>query len=135
VSVRTPWAYIDEPLASIRIRTQSLMQGRSSVSYARQFALLLAAARAGGELTSRQLDDLRTYIATGAGRHYAARAIGRGEWLDVVRGGVVYARAGFADVGLRILAHHGRLALLHGASRMARTVRSVIDRPAPGRAP
>jgi glycosyltransferase involved in cell wall biosynthesis len=103
LSAKSPWGYIDEPLASIRLRPQSLMQGRAFSSYATQFALLLRTARLSDVLSRKQTQQLARYIRTGAGRHYAAQAASRGEWSEVLRGCWEFVRAGFPGVGMPIL--------------------------------
>jgi glycosyltransferase involved in cell wall biosynthesis len=123
VSARTDWAYVDEPLASIRMRARSLMQGRSFSGYARQYALLLRAARRSSDLSARQVAELSAYMRTGAGRHYASKAAARGEWGQVLSGSVAFARAGFPGVGASILGVQLWRATLHVASRVARALR------------
>jgi glycosyltransferase involved in cell wall biosynthesis len=103
ICARSPWAYVDEALTSLRIRERSLMQGRAYRHYGRQFAKLLRTARQSGDLSPDELAQLVAYVRTGAGRHYAASAVSRGRWGDVAAGCFEYVRAGFPGVGARIL--------------------------------
>jgi glycosyltransferase involved in cell wall biosynthesis len=129
LAARSPFAYIDEPLARIRVRSDSLMGNRHLTHYARQHARLLHVARRSRILTRAQLRLLRDSLWAGPMRWHASYRLPQGGWRELIPTVWVFARNGCAALGLRLLGAFMRHRTLMRVSLVARRLRSRRPRP------
>ena len=128
VSTRTPWLFLDETLAGIRLRGASLMRNQPFVHYVRQHVALLAVARRSKELTSDQLEAFRSYVMGSHSLFLAGRARSRSGWIALLPGVGLMVRSGYALEAARLGFRQTRSAVLASAA-------SVRHRLSPKRAP
>ena len=128
VSARTPWLFVEETLAHIRVRATSLMTNAPFEHYVRQHLALVRVARASGELSDGQVQALRDYTLGPLTQYFAGAAFARGGWRALARGVAALAMAGELRVASSVLYRHARMRVLTHASRTARMLRPTSSR-------
>lgn len=128
VSARTPWLFVDETLAQIRVRSASLMTNAPFEHYVRQHLALIRVARDSGELSGRNVEALRGYCLGPLTYYFAGLAFNRGGWRALGRGVVTLMLAGELRAAFAVVYRHLRWRILTHASRTARLLRPTSAR-------
>lgn len=123
VSARTPWLFVAETLAHIRVRSSSLMTNAAFEHYVRQHLALVRVARDSGELSASNVEALRAYCLGPLTQYFAGRAFNRGGWGALGRGVLILMMAGELRVACAVVYRLARWRMLTHASRAARLLR------------
>lgn len=126
VSARTPWLFVNETLAHIRVRSGSLMTNAPFEHYVRQHLALVAVARRSKELSREHVAALRQYCLGPLTWYFAGVAFERGGWPAILPGVLRLLVAGEVGISASILYRHARAQLLAGAARAVRLLRPAI---------
>ena len=124
VSARTPWIYIDQALAEIRVRESSLMTNAAFDHYVEQHLALVRVASESGELSRVQLAALEGYALGALTTYFAGLALGREGWPGILPGLGRLTAAGHWRYAWRVIFRQVRSRSLVLASRLARKVRA-----------
>jgi glycosyltransferase involved in cell wall biosynthesis len=108
LAVRTPFLFVDEPLAYIRVRSDSLMGQRHFSHYAQQHALLLRTAERSPILSRAQRQLFRSSLWSGPTRWHAGRCFEAGGWSELFAGVRVFLRSGEENFALRLVTEVAR---------------------------
>lgn len=120
VSLLTPWLFLDDTLANIRLRPVSLMRNQPFNHYVKQHVALFAAARRSGELSESQLKTFRRYLLGQHTLFFAGRARSRSGFKDLLPGILLMGREGYASEAARLAYLQLRNAALSWASSTRR---------------
>ena len=123
ISTRTPWLFVDETLAHIRVRTSSLMTNASFDHYVQQHIALVRVARESGELSRTRIARLHDYCLGPLTHYFAGMAFRHGGWAALRPGVTRLLMAGELRAAFVLLYRHARSQLLTHASRTARLLR------------
>ena len=127
LAARSPFVFVDEPLAHIRVRSGSLMGNRHLSHYALQHASLLRVARHSAVLSPAQRRVMRDHLWSGPTRWHMSYRIPQGGWREVLAGAYVFLRNGCPGFALRLVFAHLRQTVLGGIASVARRLRGSRD--------
>ena len=123
ISARTPWLFVGETLAHIRVRGSSLMTNASFEHYVRQHLALVKVARDSGELSPARVATLHDYCLGPLTHYFGGLAFAGGGWTAVRPGVMKLLWAGEVRAAFAVLYRHARGRVLTHASRTARLLR------------
>jgi glycosyltransferase involved in cell wall biosynthesis len=124
ISARTPWLFIEETLAHIRVRSSSLMTNAPFEHYVRQHLALVSVARRSRGLSDKHVDTLRRYSLGPLTQYFAGLAFQRGGWRALAPGVWRLLQASEVRAAFGIVHRHVRARLLVRAASTVRVLRS-----------
>ena len=120
LAARSPFVFLDEPLAHIRVRSGSLMGNRHLTHYAAQHAGLLRVSRHSAALNPAQRTLLREHLWSGPTRWHVSYRSVEGGWPELLSAALVFLRNGCPEFAFRLVLDHTRHSVITGAVAVAR---------------